>query len=113
MTRPDWNKVMADCGGAHPDDNELVIITRGTARLAASTLRAQNAADFYHNYGAAEREVLAVLERPVPTPSQKLERFSAAICECEHYCASQNGGECNCGGWYFRNAFSSQQGTES
>lgn len=100
--RPDWNKVMKDCGGAYPDDNGLVVLTRGTARLAASALRAQNASDYYHNYSAAEHEVLAVLARPAPTPMQQLDNLVENLGECEHYCASHSGGECNCGGWWFR-----------
>jgi hypothetical protein len=57
----DWNEVMAGYGGARPDDNDLVQITRGTARLARAALHAQNETDYYHNYGAAERELLTAL----------------------------------------------------
>ena len=59
---PDWNQVMKDCGGADKRDNNLVQVTRGTAKLAASALRTQNAEDAYHNFMAAERELLGVLE---------------------------------------------------
>lgn len=55
----DWVQVMGN--QAEPDDNELVVITRGTARLAQYALRIKNAEDYYWNYGAAERELGAVL----------------------------------------------------
>lgn len=56
----DWVQVMGD--EARPDDNGLVVITRGTARLAQYALRIKNAADDYsRNYGVAERELTAVL----------------------------------------------------
>lgn len=46
------------CGtGDEMDASELISITRGTARLAMSALRDRNAADYYHNSGAAEREL--------------------------------------------------------
>jgi len=60
--RPDWIKIMADCGGADAEDNSYVTITKGTAKLAKSALRAQNEADYYHNYGYAERELNDLLE---------------------------------------------------
>lgn len=101
--KPDWNKVMADCGGAHPNDNERVIITRGTARLAKSAIRQSQEETAYHNFAHAERELDDVLARPVPSEQQKIANLNAALGECEHYCATQTGAlECNCGGWYFR-----------
>lgn len=101
--KPDWNKVMADCGGAHPDDNERVIITRGTARLAKSAIRQSQEEVAYHNFAHAERELDDVLARPVPSEQQKIDNLNAALGECEHYCAMQHGGtSCNCGSWYFR-----------
>lgn len=60
---PDWNVVLGDCGGANPDDNATVTITRGTARHAASALRRINEADYYHNNGAAERELRAAMSK--------------------------------------------------
>jgi hypothetical protein len=39
-----------------------VQITRGTARLARAALKAQNETDYYHNFGAAERELLTALD---------------------------------------------------
>lgn len=60
--RPNWDKVMG-AGGARSDDNHLVAVTKGTLRLAGSALREQNRRDYYHNYGAAEGEVLSALRR--------------------------------------------------
>jgi hypothetical protein len=57
----DWNEIMRGYGGARPDDNDMVQITRGTARLARAALHLQNETDYYHNFGAAERELLAAL----------------------------------------------------
>jgi hypothetical protein len=53
----DWNDVMRGYGGARPDDNDMVQITKGTARLARAALHEQNEFDYYHNFGAAEREL--------------------------------------------------------
>lgn len=61
LWRPDWVKIMKGCVFDHMDANELVQITRETARLAQSALREQNAHDFYHNNGAAERELIDAL----------------------------------------------------
>jgi hypothetical protein len=61
VDRPNWNEVMKGCGGCRTDDNALVSVTKGTLRIAASALREQNGRDYYHNYGAAETEALAVL----------------------------------------------------
>lgn len=66
-TKPDWNKIMNGYGGARPDANECVVVTRGTARLANSALRSQNAADYYHNYGAAEVELKNAMESKSPS----------------------------------------------
>jgi hypothetical protein len=101
--KPDWDKVMADCGGAQLHDNERVIITRGTARLAKSAIRQSQEEEAYHNFAHAERELDDVLARPVPSDQQKIDNLNAALAECEDYCATQSGGtECNCGSWYFR-----------
>jgi hypothetical protein len=59
---PDWPQIMKDCGGADKRANDLVMVTRETTRLAASAIRQQNGADAYHNFMAAERELLGVLE---------------------------------------------------
>jgi hypothetical protein len=101
--KPDWNKVMADCGSAHSDDNECVIVTRGTARLAKSAIRQSQKDVAYHNFAHAERELDDALARQAPSAQQKIDNLNAALGECEYYCATQNGGtSCNCGGWYFR-----------
>jgi hypothetical protein len=60
--RPVWAEVYRNC--VHTPswkDQELVAVTRETLRLAQSALRQLNAADYYHNYGAAEREIIEVL----------------------------------------------------
>lgn len=62
LWRPDWVRLMADCGGVEMDANELVSVTRETARLAETALRAKNAEEYYHNYGAAEREIQRALK---------------------------------------------------
>lgn len=114
--KPDWNKVMADCGGAHPDDNERVIITRGTARLAKSAIRQSQEEAAYHNFAHAEHELDDVLARPVPSAKQKIDNLNASLAECEDYCATKTGAiECNCGGWYFRKRgplFAEKRGTK-
>lgn len=103
IDRPDWNKIMAECGGAQSDDNERVIITRGTARLAKSAIRHSQEEEYYHNFDHAERELIAALARPTTTAQQKIANLNASLAECEHFCATQAGAlECNCGGWYFR-----------
>jgi len=59
---PVWAQVYQGC--AHtPDwrDQELIAVTRHTLHLAHSALQAQNARDYYHNYGAAEREIANAL----------------------------------------------------
>jgi hypothetical protein len=61
----DWNEVMDGYGGARPDDNDMVQITKGTARLARAAIHEQNEFDYYHNFGAAERELLTAT-RGVP-----------------------------------------------
>lgn len=65
LWRPDWCKIYAGTAGHHqPDiDGGLVSVTRETCRLAMSALRQQNAQDYYHNYGAAERELHTILKR--------------------------------------------------
>lgn len=64
IERPNWRKVYRGVAHTYDRDNELVPITRETLRLAAGALREQNRRDYYHNYGAAEREVQdALLEK--------------------------------------------------
>ena len=61
LWRPDWANLMREYGGASPDAEELLSITRETARLAMSALRDRNATDYYHNNGAAEKELANAL----------------------------------------------------
>jgi hypothetical protein len=112
MSRPNWNQSMAGCGGAEPHDNEPVIITRGTARLALPAIEAELAADYYHNSRAAAEELRAVLEKPVLSAQQKLANLDASLAECESYCATKSGAaKCNCGSWYFRSQFAKADST--
>ena len=67
LWRPDWYRLMKDCGGASTDSEELVSITRYSAQLALSALRKQNEEDYYHNYGAAEKELKNALLPVNPT----------------------------------------------
>ena len=61
--RPVWATIYRDDPNK-PDwhDQELISVTRETLRLALSALRKQNAKDYYHNYGAAQDKIAAVLE---------------------------------------------------
>ena len=61
--RPDWNDIYKNtCGGPEPERNqELVTVTRETLRLAQAALRKMNEDDYYHNNGAAEQEIRAML----------------------------------------------------
>lgn len=65
LWRPDWPEIYkgsAAYQSCMPDvANALIPVTRETLRLALSALRAQNEQDYYHNYGAAERELHQVL----------------------------------------------------
>ena len=63
LWRPDWFKIMKGCVFDNVHANELVTITNETASCAASALRYLNEREFYHNNGAAERELLIVLGR--------------------------------------------------
>lgn len=60
---------MAGCSDLSADgqalllrDNELLLITRGSLKLARNALREQNTIDYYHNSGAAEREISRALD---------------------------------------------------
>lgn len=65
--RPNWKEVYRDSAHTERNDDMLVLVTRETARLALSVLREQNRTDYYHNYGAAERELSSILEPPFIT----------------------------------------------
>lgn len=62
LWRPDWFKIMKGCTFDNLHANELVSVTKETARLALSALRQKNAEDYYHNNGAAAGELQRVLE---------------------------------------------------
>lgn len=62
LWRPAWQKIMEGCCFDNPDAEELVSITHETAKLALAALESQNAQDYYNNYGAAENELIKVLE---------------------------------------------------
>lgn len=64
LWRPDWVNLMTGCGGVKMDANELVSVTRETARLAMSAIQKQNAEDYYHNFGAALHELRDALDPP-------------------------------------------------
>lgn len=59
--RPNWIEVYRNVAHTYDRDDELVIVTRETLRLAASAIREANYRDYYHNFGAAEHEILEVL----------------------------------------------------
>ena len=63
LWRPDWAKINGTYN--RPDAEELVQVTRETARLALGCLQDQNAKDYYGNYGAAERELTHILAAPL------------------------------------------------
>jgi hypothetical protein len=62
IQRPDWNDLYKDCVGGGERPNELVLVTRETLRLAQLPLRKMNENDYYHNNGAAEREIMETLQ---------------------------------------------------
>lgn len=66
LWRPDWCEIYRvrgyECRVMPDVAGELLTVTRETLRLALSALDKQNAEDFYHNYGAAARELRRVLE---------------------------------------------------
>lgn len=56
MDRPDWNKLREN-----PNDNDLVTVTRGTARLALTELISANTYVRYTDYTTAAQELAEVL----------------------------------------------------
>lgn len=68
LSLPNWQKIYE--GSVHtPDrDQELVPISRETARLARSAIRECQARDAYDNYSAAERELGDALAAGAPDP---------------------------------------------
>lgn len=64
LWRPDWFEVMKGCAFPvenHLHANELVSVTRETARLSLGALSNIMAQDYYHNHGAAAEELKHVL----------------------------------------------------
>lgn len=60
--RPVWAEVYKDCSHVPSwRDQDLVSVTRETLRLSLSALKEIMAKDYYHNYGAAAREIGEVL----------------------------------------------------
>jgi hypothetical protein len=58
---PNWKSIYAVSCHQEDRDGELIAVTRETLRLASHALRKQNEEDYYHNYGAAEQEIIAAL----------------------------------------------------
>lgn len=65
LWRPDWPEIYRvrgyECNVMPDVAGELLSATRETLRLALSALDAQNAQDYYHNYGAAADELRRIL----------------------------------------------------
>lgn len=59
---PHWKSIYEVSCHEYDRDDEFIAVTRETLRLAAHGLRKLNEADYYHNYGAAEQEIIAALE---------------------------------------------------
>lgn len=58
-SRPDWAAIYGIA--AAPSDNDLIVLTRESARLAENVMRTQLHVDAYHNFAAAHREIVAAL----------------------------------------------------
>ena len=62
IERPEWPAIYDGVAKTlNGDENDLHLVTQETLRLAVNALRKQNAEDYYHNYGAAEQEILQIL----------------------------------------------------
>ena len=57
MERPDWNEVMKGCAPAEANANDLVQVTRESARLGTAAIERQTREEAYHNFMAAGREL--------------------------------------------------------
>lgn len=60
--RPNWKSVYENTTHLPDRDNDLLLITRETARLAASAITAAQAQDAYDNFETALRELRGVLK---------------------------------------------------
>jgi hypothetical protein len=72
IARANWINVYRETAHIYDRDNEMVYITRETARLAKSALDRQNESDYFHNYGAAARELSEVLKAPLDALGNEL-----------------------------------------
>jgi hypothetical protein len=59
--RPDWSKVYDGSNRDFAIAQQLLLVTRETLALSRSSIRQCNEQDYYHNRGAAERELTALL----------------------------------------------------
>ena len=60
--RPNWKRVYENTTHAPDRANDLLLITRETARLAASAIVAAQAQDAYDNFQVALQEIRGVLK---------------------------------------------------
>lgn len=59
--QPDWRSVYENVAHTNDGDQDIIGVTRETLRLAQSAIRQSQSRDAYHNYDAAERELIAAL----------------------------------------------------
>lgn len=57
----DWMQVYRNVAHTWDRDNEMIPVSREALRLALSALKEQNGRDYYHNYGAAQYEIMQAL----------------------------------------------------
>ena len=60
--RPNWERVYENTTHAPDRANDLLLITRETARLAASAIAETQTQDAYDNFDAALKEIREVLK---------------------------------------------------
>lgn len=60
--RPNWKSVYENTTHIPDRDNDLLLITRETARLAASAIAETQTQDAYDNFDAALKEIREVLK---------------------------------------------------
>lgn len=56
--RPDWTKI----NNQDAEDNGYITITKGTAKIAMSSIKSQMELDCYDNYDTAYQELNNILE---------------------------------------------------